>query len=180
MVYLELFWSFVKIGFTSFGGMSMVPLILHEMTGHGWMTAQDLANLVAIAEMTPGPLGINCATFAGMQTARVLGGITAVAGVLSPAYTLTMAVAVFFVKFRESEIFTEILSVVKPICIGMILDVMLTLGAENYIIEGRPDVGGLVIGMICTWLILKRKWSVPKVIISAALMGVLLGAAPGL
>ena len=48
----------MKIGFTSFGGMSMVPLILEEMSSHGWMTAEDLANLVAIAEMTPGPLGI--------------------------------------------------------------------------------------------------------------------------
>ena len=63
MIYIQLFLSFMKIGFTSFGGMSMIPLILEEMTSHGWMTAEDLSNLVAIAEMTPGPLGINCATF---------------------------------------------------------------------------------------------------------------------
>jgi chromate transporter len=49
MIYLQLFVSFMKIGFTSFGGMSMVPLILEEMSSHGWMTAEDLANLVAIA-----------------------------------------------------------------------------------------------------------------------------------
>ena len=71
MIYVQLFLSFMKIGFTSFGGMSMIPLILEEMTSHGWMTAEDLSNLVAIAEMTPGPLGINCATFTGTQTAGI-------------------------------------------------------------------------------------------------------------
>ena len=55
MVYLELFWSFVKIGFTSFGGLSMIPLINHEMVSHGWMTLEEVADIVAIAEMTPGP-----------------------------------------------------------------------------------------------------------------------------
>ena len=69
MVYLELFLSFLLIGFTSFGGMSMVPLINDQMLSHGWMTASEVADIVAIAEMTPGPLGINCATFAGARTA---------------------------------------------------------------------------------------------------------------
>ena len=62
MIYWELFISFVKIGFTSFGGMSMIPVIMEEMSRHGWMTAADLTNLIAIAEMTPGSLGVNCAT----------------------------------------------------------------------------------------------------------------------
>ena len=64
MVLLELFVSFLKIGFTSFGGLSMIPLITSEMTAHGWMTASEVSDIVAIAEMTPGPLGLNCATFA--------------------------------------------------------------------------------------------------------------------
>ena len=66
MIYLRLFTAFMKIGFTSFGGMSMIPVIMQEMKVNQWMTAEDLTNLIAIAEMTPGPLGINCATFAGM------------------------------------------------------------------------------------------------------------------
>ena len=72
MLYLELFLSFVMIGFTSFGGMSMIPLISDEMLTHGWMTSQEVADIVAIAEMTPGPLGLNCATFAGMRTVESL------------------------------------------------------------------------------------------------------------
>ena len=116
MIYLRLFIAFMKIGFTSFGGMSMIPVIMQEMKVNQWMTAEDLTNLIAIAEMTPGPLGINCATFAGMQTAGVLGGIAAVMGVLMPAYTLTLGVAVCFAKFRGNDIMSSMLNVIKPIC----------------------------------------------------------------
>ena len=127
MIYLRLFAAFMKIGFTSFGGMSMIPVIMQEMKVNQWMTAEDLTNLIAIAEMTPGPLGINCATFAGMQTAGVLGGIAAVMGVLMPAYTLTLGVAVCFAKFRGNDIMSCMLDVIKPICIAMILAVILNL-----------------------------------------------------
>ena len=91
---VQLFLSFARIGFTSFGGTSMIPLIMDEMSSHGWMTADELTNLIAIAEMTPGSLGVNCATFAGTQTAGAIGGLVAVLGVLSPAFTLTLAAAV--------------------------------------------------------------------------------------
>ncbi|MDO4306115.1 MAG: chromate transporter [Eubacteriales bacterium] len=174
MEYLELFLSFMKIGFTSFGGMSMIPLILEEMQTHRWMSAEDLTNLVAIAEMTPGPLGINCATFAGMQTAGVPGGIIAVTGVLMPAFTLTLLVAVFFTKFRKSRLMEKIMSYVKPICIAMILAVILTLSRENYITDGKPDLIGIGIGLGMLYLIQKRKWSVPKVIGCSAGLGVIL------
>ena len=115
---VQLFFSFARIGFTSFGGTSMIPLILDEMSSHGWMSADDLTNLIAIAEMTPGSLGVNCATFAGTQTAGAIGGLVAVLGVLSPAFTLTLAAAVFFQKFRTSKVMGWIMKVVKPLCIS--------------------------------------------------------------
>ena len=171
MVLLELFVSFVKIGFTSFGGMSMVPLIMQEMESHGWMTAEDLSNLIAIAEMTPGPLGVNCATFAGNQAAGPLGGVAAVAGVLMPAYTLTLCAAMFYVKFRSSSIMSGILSVVRPVCIALILDVVITLILTNYFVGSHVDCMAVAIGILMLFLIVKRKWSVPRVIISAAVIG---------
>lgn len=172
MVYLELFLSFVKIGFTSFGGMSMVPLILEEMQAHGWMSAEDMTNLVAIAEMTPGPLGVNCATFAGTQAAGVMGGIAAVAGVLTPTFTLTLAAAVFFEKFRKSEGMQAVMEWVKPICIAMIFVVILTLSLENYTMDGQLQPFSIGIGLLMLYLLMKRKWSVPKVIALAAALGV--------
>lgn len=174
MVYLELFLSFMKIGFTSFGGMSMIPLILEEMQKHHWMNAEDMTNLVGIAEMTPGPLGLNCATFAGTQTAGVWGGIAAVAGVLTPAFTLTLAAAVFYTRFQNSKMMKRIMAYVKPICIAMIISVMWTLGGENYFNEGKPDGIAILIGIGMLYLIEKRKWSVPKVIGGAVALGVLM------
>lgn len=82
---LQLFWSFCLIGFTSFGGLSMIPLISGEMARHGWMTAAEVSDIVAIAEMTPGPLGLNCATFAGMRVAGPLGAMAANLGILPPS-----------------------------------------------------------------------------------------------
>ena len=161
MIYLRLFTAFMKIGFTSFGGMSMIPVIMQEMKVNHWMTAEDLTNLIAIAEMTPGPLGINCATFAGMQTAGVLGGIAAV-----------MGVAVCFAKFRGNDIMSCMLNVIKPICIAMILAVILDLMQENYFPDARIDWFGCGIGVVMFYLILKKNWSVPKVIILATVFGI--------
>ena len=114
MVLLELFISFLKIGFTSFGGLSMIPLITSEMTSHGWMTAAEVSDIVAIAEMTPGPLGLNCATFAGMRTAGFLGAIAANLGTLSPTLTVCLLAAIFFERFRPSARTGARLSVAGP------------------------------------------------------------------
>ena len=161
---VQLFFAFARIGFTSFGGTSMIPLILDEMSSHGWMSADDLTNLIAIAEMTPGSLGVNCATFAGTQTAGAIGG--------SPAFTLTLAAAVFFQKFRTSKVMGWIMKVVKPLCIGMILEVLLSLSLSTYAGEGGIRFVGIAIGLLCFWLLQKKKMSVPKVIGIAAALGV--------
>jgi len=173
MIYLQLFLSFMKIGFTSFGGMSMVPLILEEMRTHGWMTSEDLANLVAIAEMTPGPLGINCATFTGTQTAGIPGGIAAVIGVLMPAFTLTMAIAVFYEKFKESSVMRTVMRVVKPVCIAILVVVLFSLGKETFFPEGTFMPFSVLISAGMFFTLLRYKWSVPKVIGTSALLGIL-------
>lgn len=142
MIYLRLFTAFMKIGFTSFGGMSMIPVIMQEMKVNHWMTAD------------------------------VLGGIAAVMGVLMPAYTLTLGVAVCFAKFRGNDIMSCMLNVIKPICIAMILAVILDLMQENYFQDARIDWFGCGIGVVMFYLILKKNWSVPKVIILAAVFGI--------
>ena len=174
MLYLELYFAFIKIGFSSFGGMSAIPLILEEMERHQWMTAQDLPNLIGIAEMTPGPLGLNCATFAGLQTAGTLGGIVAVLGVLAPAYSLAALAAVFYTRFKESTVMQWIMKVVKPITIAMVLDVLVSQSLQNYITDRMPDIRALSIGILCFYLLQKKHWSVPKVIVIACVLGIIL------
>lgn len=174
MVYFELFLSFVKIGFTSFGGLSMIPLIFEEMERHGWMDVNQLSDIVAIAEMTPGPLGINCATFAGTQAAGTLGGFAAVLGVLMPAFTFTLAAGLLFAKIRGNSIMDDVMRFVKPVCIGMITGVIVTLSKGAYLKNGRIDFAGAGIGVLVLILVMKYKWSVPKVICTAALAGIVI------
>ena len=104
MILLKLFWSFMLIGFGSFGGLSMIPQISNEVLSHGWMTADQVTDIVAIAEMTPGPLGLNCASFAGMQAAGIPGAIAANFGVLMPSITLCAVADIFYHLFHESKV----------------------------------------------------------------------------
>ena len=115
MVYLNLFLAFVRIGFCSFGGLSMIPVINQEMMQNGWMTLEEVADIVAIAEMTPGPLGINCATFAGMRTAGILGALCATFGVLVPSLTLCLMAAIFIQKVKGNPLMGHVMYGVRPV-----------------------------------------------------------------
>ena len=165
------------IGFTSFGGMSMIPLINDQMLSHGWMTAQEVADIVAIAEMTPGPLGLNCATFAGARTAGIPGALSATLGVVFPSLTVTLIAAVFLKKFRESSLMENALYGIRPVCIGMILAVMIQQSMNNYAgtLFGFVSWPALLIGAVSLLMLLRFKWSVPKTILLAACLGLLLG-----
>ncbi len=169
---LQLFWSFLQIGFTSFGGLSMIPLISSEMLGHGWMTSTEVSDIVAIAEMTPGPLGLNCATFAGIRVAGVAGALAANFGMLMPTFTICAAGAVFFEKFKNSSALKHVMTAVRPVCIGLIWAVIINLCLENYWVGGSVQPVSILIGLLGVYLLLKRKWSVPKVICVAAMLGV--------
>ena len=172
-VLFQLFWSFCQIGFTSFGGMSMVPLINDEMVSHGWMNVSEVSDIIAIAEMTPGPLGLNCATFAGMRVAGILGAILSVLGVLAPTFTLCALAAAFFEKFKNSRALKNIMVGVRPAALGIIVAVMIELRRTNYLVDGVFAWRTAVIALIAFYLLARRKWSVPKVIMLSALLGLL-------
>lgn len=171
---LNLFWSFVKIGFTSFGGLSMIPLISNEVVSHGWMNLSEVSDIVAIAEMTPGPLGLNCATFAGIHATGIPGAIVANLGVLTPTLTLTALAAVFFQKFQKSRRMTQILTGVRPVCIGLLIGVIVSFMQTNYVIESAVSIPAILIGAIDAVLLFKWDVSIPKVILLSAGLGLVL------
>lgn len=171
---LQLFWSFCQIGFTSFGGLSMIPLINSEMLGHGWMTAAEVADIVAIAEMTPGPVGLNCATFAGMRVAGIIGALAANAGILMPTFTVCALAAVFFERFKNSKGLKSIMLGVRPMALGIIVGVMITLAGTTYLVDGAVSLKSVAIGAVGFVLLVKWKWSVPAVVALSALLGLLL------
>ena len=173
MIILELLWSFMKVGFTSFSGMSMVPLISSEMVGHGWMTLAEVTDIVAIAEMTPGPLGFNCATFAGFRTAGILGAAAANLGVLTPTITVGALAAKFYERFSRSKYMQKMLTVIRPACIGLIIGMVVTLSRTNYLKPAGIHFPSVLLGLVDFYLLYKRKFSVPKIIIFSAAVGLI-------
>lgn len=171
MVLLELFWSFLKIGFTSFGGLSMIPLISGEMEAHGWMSAAQVSDIVAIAEMTPGPMGLNCATFAGIKTAGIAGAVVANLGVLMPTFTICFLAAACFERFKNGRRMGQIMVGVRPMCIGLILGVMVSLAVTNYYVGHVINLAAVGIGLLDLLLLMKYKLSIPKVILISAVLG---------
>ena len=181
MLLLELFWSFVKIGFTSFGGLSMIPLISSEMISHGWMNAHEVSDIVAIAEMTPGPLGLNCATFAGMRAAGVLGAFVANMGALAPTFTLCAAAAIFFDHFRDNKYLGRVMTGVRPACVGLVAGVVVDLArANSYNVFGEVQAPSVVLGLVDLVLLLGFKVSIPKVLIFSAVVGIIVYGVFGL
>ena len=181
MLLLELFWSFVKIGFTSFGGLSMIPLISSEMISHNWMTAHEVTDIVAIAEMTPGPLGLNCATFAGMRAAGLPGAFIANMGALAPTFTLCFVAAIFFEHFRKNKRLAQIMTGVRPACVGLVAGVVIDLVLVNYVdLESNIHVPSVIMGVIDLTLFVKFRVSIPKVLLLSAFAGIILFGYMGL
>ena len=180
MTLLKLYWSFLLIGFSSFGGLSMIPQISSEVVSNGWMTVSQVTDIVAIAEMTPGPLGLNCATFAGMQAAGIPGAIAANLGTMAPTYTLCALAAAFFFRFKESLFVRRMLIGVRPACFGMVLGVLVSLTLSNYFPETSVNFSAICIGVVDLILLLKYKVSIPKIILFSAGMGLVLFGALGL
>ena len=122
MIYLELFWTFFKIGlFTFGGGASMIPLIQQEVTTHGWLEMDTLLQYIAISESTPGPIAINMATFIGSSQGGILGALCATLGVVLPSFIIILIIASVFKKFSKYKAVRTVLTTIRPIVVGMIL-----------------------------------------------------------
>ncbi|MCD8009866.1 MAG: chromate transporter [Lachnospiraceae bacterium] len=173
MIYLELFWSFCKIGFTSFGGMSMVPLINSEMIAHGWMDAYQVSDILAIAEMTPGPNGLNCAIFAGLRAAGLLGCLSATLGILSPSLTLAVAAAFAFSRFKTSPVFRRFMTGVRPASLALIVATVFSLCQTSYFPDDSFSLPALLLGILDLWLLQWKHVSIIKVICLSAVLGLI-------
>ncbi len=170
----ELYWTYVKISLASFGGMSMVPLLNAEMISHGWMNEAEVGDIVAIAEMTPGPLALNCASFVGIRIAGVWGSFFANLGVLTPTLTIAFMVAFFFERFKKSRFMSDAMYGVRPAALGMIIATMITLSLGNYIPGGAVYFPSVIIGAAALVLLIAAKLSIPLTILISAVLGILL------
>ena len=121
MIYLRLYLEFFKTGlFAIGGGLATIPFIRQLVGKYGWITHEQILDMIAISESTPGPIGINAATFTGNITAGLLGGIVATVGVVTPSIIIILIVAHYFTKFSETQIVRSAFSGIRPAVTGLI------------------------------------------------------------
>ena len=129
MIYLQLFISYLKIGFFGFGGgYAMLSLIQNEVVvQNAWMTNAEFTDIVAISQMTPGPIAINSATYIGYEVAGVVGAIVATVAVSIPALTIMMLLTRFFIRLHDNRYVQCVVSTMRPVVVGMIASAALLL-----------------------------------------------------
>lgn len=122
MIYLRLLYEFFKVGlFAIGGGLATLPF-LHDLSYKypDWYSIQDLMDMVAISESTPGPMGVNMSTYAGFSAGGVLGGICSTLGLVIPSVIIILIVASLFNKFKNSPVVDKVFKGIRPASMGLI------------------------------------------------------------
>jgi len=137
MIYWQLFISYLKIGLFGFGGgYAMLSLIQHEVVEHHqWLSAAEFTDIVAISQMTPGPIGINSATYIGYTvTGGVWGAILATVAVCLPSFAIVLLIAGSYRKFRSNNYVNDAFKGLRPVVVGLIAAAaLLLMNRENFI-----------------------------------------------
>ena len=121
MIYLRLIWSYLKIGLFGFGGgYAMLSLIEREIVGSGWITSKMFTDIVAVSQMTPGPIAVNSATFVGIRIAGFPGAISATLGCIAPACVIATFLAFIYYRYRSLSTIQGILGSLRPAVVALI------------------------------------------------------------
>lgn len=185
MIYFTLFWTFFQIGAVSFGGgYAMLPLIRDQVLSHGWLTEEEILNMVAVSESTPGPIAVNLATFIGSSQAGILGSLLATLGVVLPSFIIILLIAAVIQNFMQYKGVQAFLRGVRPCIIALILGTAITLFINTlFSIDDSgmsADIRGLIILGILVLIgfagkkILKKKPSPIIMILISAGLGIAL------
>lgn len=183
MIYLELFWSFIQIGLFSIGGgYAAMPLIQNQVVNtHPWLTMTQFADIITIAEMTPGPIAINSATFVGIQVAGLPGAIIATVGCVFPSCVIVTALAYIYYRFRGLNMVQGILAGLRPAVIAMIASaglslLIMALYGQSSLPIHPASVDVIAMGIFVIGLVAMRKWKVKPlwVMAGSGVVGVIL------
>ena len=188
MIYLQLFWEYFKTGlFAVGGGMATIPFLYDMSDKTGWFTHQDLANMIAVGESTPGPIGVNMATYVGYVTGMaqggigtaILGAVTASMGLVLPSLIVILIVAAMLKRFNNSPLVQKAFYGLRPASTGLVaaagisVTVSNLFGSEAFCINWKGIVLAVVL-WILTNKVKKTKKLHPIVFIGAsALVGIL-------
>ena len=121
MILLRLFWEFFKTGlFAVGGGMATLPFLYDMADRTGWFTAAQLADMIAVSESTPGPIGVNMATYVGFHTAGIVGSLVATLGLITPQIVIILMISRVLQKFRQNKTVDAAFYGLRPCSVGLI------------------------------------------------------------
>ena len=189
-MYLKLFLTFLQIGAFSFGGgYGMISLIREKVLEHGWLTEEELLNIIAVAESTPGPIAVNMATFVGSSQGGILGAILATLGVVLPSFIIILLRAALIRNLLKYAGVKAFLGGIRPCIVGLILATAITMfmkvaiGFIRFESPISPDFKGIIIFSILIAIaiigkqIFKKKPSPILMILISAMLGILMYSA---
>ena len=186
VLYLKLFWTFFKIGLFGFGGgYGMLSLIQNEVVeNHQWISNSEFTDIVAVSQMTPGPIGINSATYVGYKaienadmsrTEAVFGSLLASFSVMLPSFILMLLISAFFMRYKNHKSVQTVLVWLRPVVVGMLAAAVLLLLNEENLGAFRSDnlqlyvsIGLFALAFVATY---SRKVGPIKMILLAGLFG---------
>ena len=194
MIYLQLFWEFFKTGlFAVGGGMATIPFLYEMSDKTGWFTHNDLANMIAVGESTPGPIGVNMATYVGVVTGMqdkgiltaILGAVTATMGLITPCVIIILIVAAVLKSFRNNRYVNSAFYGLRPASTGLIAAAGFTVVSTNLFLSdvwaqgnylGAFNWKGIVLA-VALWLLTNvvkktKKWHPIVFIAFSALVGI--------
>ena len=178
MIYLELFLTFLLIGVMAFGGgYAMIPLVRSFVVSNGWLTTEEVSNIIAIAESTPGPIAVNMATYVGSLQGMandgffgaLLGSFLCTLGVVLPAFLIILLIASILKNFKNNKYVNAFLLGIKPIVVGLIISTGLMMIIQcfyvnfttyNTIFMSKPIIDwtalAVVVGLIGIRILYKK------------------------
>lgn len=178
MIYLRLFWEFFKAGlFAVGGGMATLPFLYNISDKTGWFTRAQLADMIAVSESTPGPIGVNMATYVGFITGGVPGALTATIGLITPSIIIILIVAAFLQAFRDSRYVTGAFYGLRPASTALITAAGLVVVRETFVLTGGVFFWqGLLLAAVLLvftrWVKATKNWHPIVFIGISALVGV--------
>lgn len=184
MILLRLFWEFFKTGlFSVGGGLATLPFIYNISDKTGWFTHQQIADMIAVAESTPGPIGINMATYVGFTSAGVVGSLVATLGIITPDIIIILIIAMFLKKFRESKLVESAFYGLRPASAALIAAagwsvvkislLHLDAGALHDIFQWKAIALAVAVWVLTNLIQQTKKWHPLAFIALSAVIGVL-------
>lgn len=165
MTLLQIFWSFFQIGMFSIGGgMAAMPLIQNQVVDlHHWLTLTEFTDLITIAEMTPGPIAINSATFVGIRIAGLPGALIATLGCVFPSCVIVSLLAWIYFKYKDLSVIQGVLSGLRPAVVALIASAgvsifRLAVWGENQVSLRPESINFISVLLFGAALFVLRKW----------------------